>query len=115
MSVTASRRPRRGEYPRNGYLRALVPEAPAERTVGPRAAAPVNGGRPYRHKGGRIEDFCFRCGEGRVARIRAAYVSGSPPQHAHAPFPRALGPDDRLWLTVRLWSGEVNHAAWALR
>lgn len=110
------------------------PPAWPEQQVGPFTATPTPGDAepPYLHDENYYKDFSVRFCDGCVERIRLAYLSvGAAPaalpaeldgilhgdrylQHVHAPYPEALGPDDRLWFTVQEWNGRVHHAAWPL-
>lgn len=73
-------------------------------------------------------DFCDDC----IQMIRQAYLSAGPSaaefpedadgilhgnrfsQHVHAPFPNAPTADDRLWLSVETWTGELWQTSWPL-
>jgi len=134
MSTNTPTRRTRWKY----LLDGLVPVAPTRcsydslmpaQAAGRFTAAPPppNEETPYRY-GGYLEEFgCSFC-EGHTAKIRTAYVSVGPrpadaapvdgilhgsslPPHVHVPFPPAAGADDRLWLTVQQWDGQVHPRA----
>ncbi|MFA9462144.1 hypothetical protein [Thiohalorhabdus methylotrophus] len=113
---------------------APLPAPWPEHRAGPVTAAPrpLDDGPPHRHDGMFVKDFRVRLCEGCAARIRSAHLRAAPApptipadaagvlhghgaaRHVHAPYPPQPGADDRLWLTVQTWDGEVHHASWPL-
>lgn len=73
-------------------------------------------------------DFCDDC----IPTIRQAYLNAGPapaefPEepdgilhgnrfalHVHAPFPHTPTAEDRLWLSVETWAGELQQTSWPL-
>lgn len=119
------------------YEAMSPPPLPAQwqrQSIGPFTAAPqpVNNDAPYPHDGAFAKDFSVHFCEGCIAQIRMAWLGvGERPsalpddlagilhgnnheQHVHAPFPQALGDNDKLWLTVQQWNGQTHHTAWSL-
>lgn len=115
-------------------LNPVFPPEWQEQQLGPISAAPMpmNETGPYQYDGKYYKDFAVRLCEGCAERMRTAYLSvGAHPaavpadgegvlhgsslfMEAHAPFPAELAAEDRLWLSVQEWDGQLHHASWPL-
>lgn len=105
-----------------------------QKTLGELSATPrpLDPYPPYLHDGVLVKDFRVDFCDGCIPRIRQAYLTaGDAPEgfpadaegvlhgnrfalHVHAPFPDTTDDDDRLWLTVETWDGEVLQTSWPL-
>ncbi|MBA1147231.1 hypothetical protein H0Z60_09170 [Ectothiorhodospiraceae bacterium WFHF3C12] len=93
---------------------------------------PADSEPPYAHEGQLFKDFSVVFCEGCLERIRTAYliVSDDPPplpedglgvihghgptKHVHVPYPPEREQDERLWLTVQSWTGEIYRTSWSM-
>lgn len=113
---------------------APPPEAWEMQVIGPFEVTPTpaDNALPYQHDGEWVKDFSVQFCAGCVKKIRLAYMSvGEQPapvpagaegilhgnhqmQHVHAPYPLERTEQDRLWISVQEWSGDLHHASWPL-
>lgn len=113
-------------------LNPVFPDPWEKKQLGPFTVQPMpyNLEGPYTYDGKRYKDFSLTFCEGCVEKIRYAYVSVAPEpieipaddtgaihgnnygQEVHAPYPDQLQADDKLWVTVQDWSGNLYHASW---
>lgn len=112
-----------------------VEQPPLEqKTLGSLTATPVplDDLDPYLHDGIYVKDFRVDFCDGCISQIRQAYlIAGPAPQafpvegdgvlhgsgyalHVHAAFPERTREEDRLWLIVETWDGEIFQASWPL-
>lgn len=122
------------------YEQLQPPEFPPvwdEKSVGPFTVAiqPMNDEAPYAHHDDWVKDFSAYVKEGKVSNIRQGYVNiGEKPiplktlqkddvgilhgsellQHVHAIAPQNLEPEQRVWVTLQTWNGDVHTANWQL-
>ncbi|MGO1328932.1 MAG: hypothetical protein ACTHT9_04600 [Idiomarina loihiensis] len=122
------------------YQQLQLPELPPvwdEKQAGPFKVAlqPANNDAPYAHHEDWVKDFSAYVNEGKVSDIRQGYVNiGEEPiaieelqqddvgilhgsellQHVHAIAPQKLEPQQRVWVTLQTWNGDVHQAHWEL-
>ena len=96
---------------------------------------PLDTNPPYQHDGVYVKDFLLTFGPGEVSSIRQGYLSvGETPrsladmlehdegllhgsehgQHVHAITTETLNQQQRLWLTLQDWQGNVHQVSWSL-
>ena len=99
------------------------------------SAMPYNEDAPYQHDGIYVKDFLVLFQKGDVDNIRQAFVNiGKNPiaiadaeghelgilhgskygKEVHALAQAALSADDKVWITLQTWDGEVYQGAWPL-
>ncbi|MGM0907188.1 MAG: hypothetical protein ACQEVQ_11710 [Pseudomonadota bacterium] len=122
------------------YEQLQPPEFPPawdEKAVGPFSVSiqPLDNEAPYAHHDDWVKDFSAYVNDGEVSNIRQGYVNiGEDPvaletlqkedvgilhgsellQHVHAIAPQNFNSQQRVWLTLQTWDGEVHRANWAL-
>ncbi|MFC3032558.1 hypothetical protein ACFOEE_08510 [Pseudoalteromonas fenneropenaei] len=118
-------------------LNPKFPEALTAQTIGEFTIVPMplDERAPYRHDGLYVKDFLFMFNQGEVDNIRQAYVNiGAQAlslnefrsyelgilhgtkhgQHVHALTSQTFNSEDKIWLTIETWNGEVLQTAWPL-
>lgn len=96
---------------------------------------PLDLDAPYAHHDDYVKDFMLMFSQGEVADIRQGYLSIGPEplplakleqddqgilhgsrhgQHVHGIAPASLSANDKVWLTIQDWQGEVYVANWEL-
>lgn len=118
-------------------LTPVFPPALPAATLGPYTVtvSPLNNDGPYAHHGEWVKDYHLQWCDGCVAKLRQGFllVSASEPDlaqlsaghssllhghahglHVHAASPAQPGPNDKLWLVIEDWQGQVYRHSWAL-
>ncbi|WP_423185195.1 hypothetical protein ACO1PK_08395 [Alishewanella sp. d11] len=119
---------------------SLTPELPAAwpvKQVGPFAISPMplNLEPPYAHHDKFVKDFMLNFNKGDISAIRQGYLNIGPvalpleqlqqgeagimhgsrhSQHVHAIAPVAFAANDKVWLTLQTWQGELLVTSWDL-
>ncbi|QUI62888.1 hypothetical protein GSF04_10385 [Pseudoalteromonas sp. A22] len=122
------------------YYQSLHPEFPAplaEQTLGKYSITPMpfDDKPPYIHDNLYVKDFLLLFNKGDVDSMRQGYLNIGPNamplaqlmehelgilhgtkhgQHVHALAKKTLSKDDRVWLTIETWQGEVIVMNWPL-
>ncbi|AYV14490.1 hypothetical protein [Shewanella algae] len=122
------------------FYQSLHPQFPAAlpaQTVGEFTLAPMpfDLNPPYRHDGEFIKNFMVLFREGDLGNIRQAFMNIGPEalpidqlqqgdlgllhgsrygQHVHALTQAEIYRQDRLWLSIENWQGEIVQASWAI-
>ncbi|RUO29753.1 hypothetical protein CWE12_07210 [Aliidiomarina sedimenti] len=122
------------------YQSLQPPEFPPmwdEKTIGPFKVAiqPLNNEPPYAHHDDWVKDFSAYVNQGEVRNIRQGYVNigtsaiplqeleqddvgilhGSELlQHVHAIAPQTFSAEQRVWVTLQTWDGDVYQGNWEL-
>lgn len=94
---------------------------------------PYDENAPYHHDGLFVKDFLLMFKTGDVATVRQAYLNiGAEPmsltsleqeelgilhgtrhgQHVHALAKASLSQDDKIWLTLQRWDGQIHTMSW---
>ncbi|WP_075593800.1 hypothetical protein [Pseudoalteromonas sp. PAB 2.2] len=97
------------------------------------APMPLNEDAPYSHHNEYVKDFFIAFNQGDISNIRQAYLNiGEAPlpltefakdeeglmhgtahgQHAHVIAPKAISADDKLWVTIQTWQGQLHTLQW---
>lgn len=120
-------------------LNPTFPDALPEQAVGDYVIAPMpyDLDGPYQHDGQYVKDFLLTFKQGNISNIRQAFLSISKEpmaatqlrmvdeaegflhgsrhgQHVHALAKQTISADDRIWLTIENWNGNVLTANWAI-
>lgn len=119
-------------------LNVSFPDAWQTQQVGPFAVTPMplDMKQPYSHHEDYVKDFMLMFEPGQITQIRQGYLNIGPQplplaqlqqddvgilhgsrhsQHVHGIAPAlTLSADDKVWLTLQDWQGEVHVASWSL-
>ncbi|MCH1924005.1 hypothetical protein L9G74_05600 [Shewanella sp. C32] len=118
-------------------LHPSFPDSLQEQQIGAFKVAPMplDLESSYQHDGAYIKDFMVLFNQGNPEDIRQAFMSIGPAQldlatlqdgdlgilhgsrygkHVHAIAPETFSANDRIWLTIENWQGELNTISWSL-